>query len=152
MDAELWNLLSIRFQTFIGKWPALIHYEIVYAHSFIHVLDILQTAQTLKIDVGRILSIAMIEGLPCAVLSINILPGIWSICARCFVSTYRCAQCYDDVTIGLSPNTTREFSLLTMTGNKNPWENGQSCWYLLLVRVATNVQVQVRKPEYSPCF
>ena len=31
--------------------------------------------------VGRILSFAIIGGLPCAVLLINILPGIWSICA-----------------------------------------------------------------------
>ena len=27
---------------------------------------------------------------------------------------------------------TREFRLLTTVGNRNPWENGQSCWYLLL--------------------
>ena len=53
---------------------------------------------TYNICVGRILSIAMIGGLPYAVMSIDILPGIWSICARCFVSTDRCAQCYDDVT------------------------------------------------------
>ena len=58
-----------------------------------------ETVWSISIYVGRILSIAMIGGLPCAVLSINILPGIWSICARCFVSTDRCAQCYDDVTI-----------------------------------------------------
>ena len=78
----------------------------------------------------------------CAVLSINILPGIWSICAWCFVSTDRCAQCYDGVTIILHMNFVclqwrgicsiqKLFMLVQFCAkfklqnlNRNPWENG----------------------------
>ena len=70
-----------------------------FLFSFVCFISLAQIFRFIGTNVGRILSIAMIGGLPCAVWSIDILPGIWSICARCFVSTDRCAQCYDDVTI-----------------------------------------------------